>query len=253
LLEVHVLASGSDGNCTVIKNDDEAVMFDAGYNCKTLCSLMALEGIDPASIKAVLVTHEHTDHVSAIRVLNNKFGYEVYTTPATFDAFDHGNAKLNPIVSGGTFEVAGMTVRSLPTSHDAVDPTAYSFTVDGKTVSIITDTGVLTKPCQEALRISDLAILEANYDAQMLTDNPLYPPALKSRIRSDRGHLCNTDSGRFVAQTLSPRQRKLFLAHLSRKNNTPDIAKDTVSKLSGIPRFKIDCLEWKGDTRTIRL
>jgi phosphoribosyl 1,2-cyclic phosphodiesterase len=87
----------------------------------------------------------------------------------------------------------------------------------------------------------------------MLTDNPLYPPALKSRIRSDRGHLCNTDSGRFVAQTLSPRQRKLFLAHLSRKNNTPDIAKDTVSKLSGIPRFKIDCLEWKGDTRTIRL
>ena len=252
MMEVHVLASGSDGNCTVIKNDDEAVMVDAGYNCKTLCHLMELEGIDPGCIKAVLVTHEHTDHVSSIRVLNNKFGYPVYTTPATFDAFDHGNPKLNPIASGSTFEVCGMTVRSLPTSHDAVDPTAYSFTADGKTVSIITDTGVLTKPCQDALRVSDLAILEANYDNQMLTDNPLYPPSLKSRIRSDKGHLCNTDSGKFVAETLTPRNRKLFLAHLSRKNNTPDIARETVSRMSGIPRFKIDCLEYKGDTRTVK-
>ena len=253
MLEVHVLASGSDGNCTVIVNDGEAVMIDAGYNCKTLCHLMEVEGIDPRSVKAVLVTHEHTDHVSAIRVLNNKFGYDVYATPATYDAFDHGNAVLHPFESGGTFEICGMTVRSLPTSHDAVDPTAYSFSVDGKTVSIITDTGILTKPCQEALRVSDLAILEANYDAQMLADNPLYSPALKSRIRSDRGHLCNTDSGRFVASTLSPRNRKLFLAHLSRKNNTPDIARETVSKMSGIPRYKIDCLESKGDTRTLRL
>jgi phosphoribosyl 1,2-cyclic phosphodiesterase len=97
-----------------------------------------------------------------------------------------------------------------------------------------------------------LAILEANYDNQMLTDNPLYPPALKSRIRSDMGHLCNTDSGKFVAETLTPRNRKLFLAHLSRKNNTPDLARETVSRMSGIPRFKIDCLEYKGDTRTVK-
>ena len=252
-MEVHVLASGSDGNCTVIKNDDEAVMVDAGYNCKTLCHLMDVEGIDPCSIKAVLVTHEHTDHISAIRVLNKKFGYPVYATPATFDAFDHGDAGFVPVERGGSFELCGMTVRSLPTSHDAVDPTAYSFTADGKTVSIITDTGVLTKPCQDALRVSDLAILEANYDAQMLADNPLYSPALKRRIRSEMGHLGNTDSGKSIAETLSPRNRKLFLAHLSRKNNTPDIARDTVARISGVPRYKIDCLEYKGDTRTLKI
>lgn len=87
----------------------------------------------------------------------------------------------------------------------------------------------------------------------MLKDNPLYTPALKRRIRSDEGHLCNVDTGKYIADTMSPRQRKIFLAHLSRKNNTPDIARETVSKHTGIPRFKIDCLEFKGDTRTLRL
>jgi phosphoribosyl 1,2-cyclic phosphodiesterase len=85
----------------------------------------------------------------------------------------------------------------------------------------------------------------------MLADNPLYSPALKRRIRSEMGHLGNTDSGKSIAETLSPRNRKLFLAHLSRKNNTPDIARDTVAEYTGIKRYKIDCLEFLGDTRTV--
>ena len=228
-------------------------MVDAGLNCKTLCKLMETEGIDPKSLKALLLTHEHADHICGARVLAKKFGTPMYCTVGTYENFDHGNADFRPVASGSSFEVCGMTATALPTSHDVVDPTAFSFLRDGKTVSIITDTGILTPQCKEALRVSDLAIIESNYDEQMLKDNPLYTPALKRRIRSDHGHLCNVDTGKYIADTISPRQRKIFLAHLSRKNNTPDIARETVSKYSGIPRAKIDCLEFKGDTRSIRL
>lgn len=252
-MEVHVLASGSDGNCTVVRNDDEVVMVDAGLSCKQLVELMGVEGIDPSSVKALLLTHEHTDHIMGARVLCKKYDIPVYSTIGTFEGFDHGNADFTPIFGGQTFSVCGMDVTALPTSHDAADPTAFTLAADGKRVSIITDTGILTEPCQRALHDSDLAILEANYDEDMLTANRLYTPALKRRIRGDHGHLCNLDTGRWVSDTFSNKQRKLFLAHLSRKNNTPDLARETVAKLSGVPRSKIDCLEFKGDTRTLRL
>ena len=250
--EIHVLASGSDGNCSVIVNDDQALMVDAGLNCKNLIHLMDVEGVDPHMIKGLVLTHEHSDHISGADVFCRKFDVPVYTTFGTYEGFNHKDLDFHPISRGDSFELCGMNVTSIPTSHDAAEPTAYTVLVDGKRVSIITDTGVLTEPCQKALRDSDVAILEANYDEQMLRNGD-YPYSLKQRILSDKGHLCNTDTGRWVADTATSRQRKLFLAHLSRNNNTPDIARDTVSKLSGIPRVKIDCLEFRGHTRSIRL
>lgn len=144
----------------MITGDDYSVMVDAGLNCKTLCSLMDTEGIEPKSLKALLLTHEHTDHICGARVLAKKFGIPIYCTEGTYGGFDHGNADFCPITSGSVFEVCGMDVTALPTSHDVADPTAFSLSLDGKTVSIITDTGILTPPCVDALRTSDLAIIE---------------------------------------------------------------------------------------------
>lgn len=254
MLEVHVLASGSDGNCTVIEHDDDLVMVDAGVNCKTICKLMEVEGLDPGRVRAMLLTHEHIDHVAGVRVFNKKFDVPVYSTVGTFENFDSGDSRFVPVVLGSVFDVCGVSVTSLPTSHDAAEPNAYSLAVDGKRVSIITDTGVMTPACEAALRDSDLAILEANYDEEMLSANRKYPVYVKKRIASDRGHLCNIDTGKWIAKTASDKKREIFLAHLSRNNNTVDIAKDTVSSLTHIPRFRLDCLdpEVKNDTRPIR-
>ena len=114
-----------------------------------------------------------------------------------------------------------------------------------------TDTGKLTFQIEAALRMADIAVIEANYDNKMLVDGP-YPVSLKRLIGSDRGHLSNVDCGNAIRRTMTDSNRQLFLAHLSKTNNIPDLARETVSDITGIKRLKIDCLEFPGDTRTLR-
>ena len=251
-LEVHVLASGSDGNCSVIRSEDRAIMVDAGLSYKKIKSLMDINGIDETEIEALFVTHEHSDHVSGAGVISRKLDIPIYCNQRTFNASTTlGKVDHVPITMMNTVCVAGMNVLALPTSHDAVEPCAYLFDTGEKKVLIATDTGKITYPVEHALEEADIAIVESNYDKRMLDYGP-YPPSLKRLIDSDIGHMSNLECAKAIKRTMHNNGRKIFLGHLSRHNNTPDIAKETVSQITGIRRFHFDCLEEQGDTRILK-
>jgi phosphoribosyl 1,2-cyclic phosphodiesterase len=251
LLEVHVLASGSDGNCTVVVHEDHAVMVDAGLSGKRISELMNLNGIDDSLIKALLITHEHSDHVHGAGVMARKLDIPVHCNERTFTSYGFGKVTYSKITTMETFTSGPMSIMPLPTSHNASEPNAFIISADSKKVLIATDTGKMTPEVENELHGADLAILESNYDKHMLATGP-YPPMLKRLVGSEIGHLSNVECANSLKRTMNG-SRKIFLAHLSRNNNTPDTARETVSEITGIKRSKIDCLEFKGDTRIIRV
>jgi phosphoribosyl 1,2-cyclic phosphodiesterase len=251
MIEVHVLASGSDGNCTVVVPEDHAVMVDAGLSGKKITELMDLNGIDHSLIKSILITHEHSDHVSGAGVLARKFGIPIKCNERTFTSYDFGRVEYSKITTMETFFSGEMSITPLPTSHNASDPNAFLVSVNGKKIVTATDTGRITDEVENELRDASLVILESNYDKHMLATGP-YPPMLKKHIGSDMGHLSNIDCAESLRRTMNEK-RKIFLAHISRNNNTPDAARETVAGITGIRRAKIDCLEFGGDTRIIKV
>ena len=251
LLEAHILASGSDGNCTVIQSGDEAIMIDAGLSCRRLLALMDTQGVDPKSIKAILLTHEHSDHVRGAGPTARRLDIPVYCNRPTYELSKLGQVDYRQIHTGTLFDLCGMEILPLPTSHNASEPNAFLTQAGDRKILVATDTGKLTPQLEHALSISDLAIIESNYDNQMLTDGP-YPPNLKRLIGSDIGHLSNVACASAIKRT-QRKGRQIFLAHLSKTNNKPDIARETVSDITGVKRHNLDCLEFPGDTRTIRV
>ena len=250
-MEVHVLASGSDGNCTVVECDGEDIVIDAGLSCRTLLSYMDREGVDPKMIKSILVTHEHSDHVKGVGPLARKLNVPVMCTVGTYHASSMGAVDYIPYSLKDSFSIGPMKETPLPTYHDAADPNAFFVESDQGSVAVVTDTGKFDFRIEHALKACDVAVVEANYDLEMLRNGP-YPPSLKRRIESDKGHMWNKDTGAALRRTSSD-GRKIFLAHLSRTNNEPDIARETVAQITGIRRLNIDCLEFMGDTRSFKV
>ena len=251
MMEVHVLASGSDGNCTVVVFEDHAVMIDAGLSGKKITELMSVNGLDRSLIKELLITHEHSDHVSGAGIIARKFDIPIRCNERTFASYDFGKVLYSKTATLETFASGAMSITPLPTSHNASEPNAYVISAGGKRVLIATDTGKMTPEVENELHDADLAVIESNYDKHMLATGP-YPPMLKKLVGSDMGHLSNVDCAESLMRTMS-QKRKIFLAHLSRNNNTPDTARETVSEITGIKRAKIDCLEFRGDTRIIKV
>jgi phosphoribosyl 1,2-cyclic phosphodiesterase len=251
MFEVHVLASGSDGNCTVVVCDDHAVMIDAGLSGKKIMELMNINGLDASLIKALLITHEHSDHVSGAGVMARKLNVPVHCNERTFCSSNIGKVMYSRITTMETFVSGPIYITPLPTSHNASEPNAFLLAMDGKKVLMATDTGKITPEIENELQNVDLAILESNHDKHMLATGP-YPYMLKKLVGSEIGHLSNVECAESLKRTMNEK-RKIFLAHLSRNNNTPDTARETVSEITGIKRSKIDCLEFKGDTRILRV
>jgi len=251
MIEVHVLASGSDGNCTVVVFEDHAVMIDAGLSGKRILELMNMNGLDGTLIKDLLITHEHSDHIAGAGIMARKLNVPICCNENTFMSFNPGNVSYSKMTTLETFDSGPMRITPLPTSHNAAEPNAFVISADGKKVLIATDTGRMTPSVENELRDADLAILESNYDKHMLATGP-YPPMLKKLIGSELGHLSNIACAESLRRTMNEK-RKIFLAHISRNNNTPDTARETVAEITGIRRSKIDCLEFKGDTRIIRV
>ena len=219
------LFSGSTGNSYYIGSRSAGLLLDAGRSAKQLEQMMLRCGVDPLAIQGILVTHEHSDHISGLRVFAKKYGLPVFTSPGTLNALGEetlSQIDVRPLTDG--LELAGMTVTSFPTSHDAAQPTGYRVvTEDKRTVTLCTDTGVLTPQALEALTGADTVILESNHDPEMLRTGG-YPMHLKLRILSDHGHLSNAACAGVLAQLHRSGTRRFLLAHLSRENNTPGLA-----------------------------
>lgn len=221
------LFSGSSGNSYYIGSRSAGVLIDAGRSARQLEGVLKLCGIDPLAVHGIFVTHEHTDHVSGLRVFAKKYGVPVFCTPGTLGALGTAAAEFEARPLLEETEIGGMKVTHFPVSHDCAEPVGYRVrTADGRVVALATDTGFLSEEIKEGLRGADLVILESNHDVEMLRFGP-YPYPLKQRVLSDRGHLSNAACAEFLPELLKSGTRRMVLAHLSRQNNTPERALQT--------------------------
>lgn len=221
------LFSGSSGNSYYIGSRSQGVLIDAGRSARQLDGMLKLCGIDPLAIHAILITHEHTDHINGLRVFAKKYGLPVYASPGTLGALPAGLEGLDLRPIEGEVNLAGMGVRPFSVSHDCAQPVGYRIhTGDDRKFCLATDLGFLSDQAKEALFGCDLVVIESNHDVEMLRNGP-YPYPLKRRILSDQGHLSNAVCAEFLPQLLSTGVRRFMLAHISRENNTPALALET--------------------------
>lgn len=222
------LFSGSTGNCIYISGSDGALLIDAGVSCKAIIEALNDRALDVANIRAILVTHSHSDHTQSIRALSGKLGIPVYATADTLTALENQN-KINPkspeIEVDGEFCEAGMKITPFETSHDCLGSVGYSFVLPDHTkISVCTDLGIMTDEVRKSITGSNAVLIESNHDVNMLKNGP-YPPELKARILSDKGHLSNVACATELPALLKSGTTRFILGHLSLNNNLPEIAK----------------------------
>ena len=221
------LFSSSKGNSYYIQGNGSAILVDAGRNLKQLELAMSLNGLSLKSVGAVFITHEHSDHISALKVLLNRYDIPVYASRGTLEYLagtDKVPAKARMQVIEDAVETADFRVERVEISHDAAEPCGYRITTpDGRRLSIVTDTGYLTQDAKDAVSRSHLAVVESNHDVGMLKGGP-YPYILKKRILSDSGHLSNASCAEALPSFVEAGLTRIILGHLSQENNTPHLA-----------------------------
>jgi len=252
VLTLHTFASGSEGNCLLISGGQTHILLDAGISCKRITASLAALGLGMDDIDAILITHEHSDHVCGLATLVKRHQLPVYTTAATGRQLAYRTAGIEPllrhIAPGDVFGVGEIRVTVFPTSHDAADSVDYRFDCGGSSIGVLTDTGYVTDEAAESLRGVALLVLESNHDVEWLKSGP-YPYPLQQRILGDYGHLSNDTAARFAVCMAQRGTRQFVLAHLSRENNTPQRALDTVARALSdydasvcvAPRSEVSC------------
>lgn len=222
------LFSGSSGNAVYVGCDAGHLLVDAGVSCSRVLAELRRVGVDPGSLQALLVTHEHIDHIRGVGVLSRKLDLPIYATAATWAAMEEkigavAEKNIRVIESGQDFFVGGIDVQSFSTPHDAADSVGYMLAAGGQRFAVATDLGCVRDSWMNYVRGADAVLLEANYDPDMLQAGP-YPYDLKKRIMSRRGHLSNDDAGRCAAELIACGARQIVLGHLSKENNFPELA-----------------------------
>ncbi|MEX1202825.1 MAG: MBL fold metallo-hydrolase [Ferruginibacter sp.] len=221
-VEIASINSGSNGNCYYIGNQQEAVLIDVGLSCKEIEKRMASLGLNMCKVKAIFISHEHSDHIKGLSVLSAKYNLPVYISKSTYDhcKIDIEPARLFWINAKKKIKVGNITIRAFVKIHDAADPHSFVVVAGAIKVGVFTDVG---KPCAELIRhfsTCHAAFLEANYDETML-ENGSYPSHLKNRIRGGLGHLSNTEALKLFVEHRPAFMSHLFLSHLSKNNNDP--------------------------------
>jgi len=237
-----VLASGSRGNCTVLSSADASILVDAGLSCRETLKRMRAADEDPQKLKAIVISHEHNDHVAGLQVLARKLQVPIYITEATYYGWRRDNKgpdgkpatleRREHFRAGQAFAVAGITVMPFTIPHDAADPCGFTFTASGIKIGVVTDLGYVPPNVKENLRGCDGLMIESNHDLEMLRNGP-YPWMVKQRVMSRVGHLSNAALAEFFEKDYDGRAAFLVLAHLSEQNNHPELARDTAYKALG--------------------
>jgi phosphoribosyl 1,2-cyclic phosphodiesterase len=226
------VASGSKGNAVYISDGETSVLFDAGISGIDIEKRMASRGISPGDIDAIVVSHEHIDHIRGVGVLSRRYKIPVYMNAGTSEAAAPVVKTLHreeTFSCGRKFSINRLTVHPFSISHDAADPAGFTISFDGLKIGLATDLGIATGMVKQHLRDCDLLFIEANHDVKMLEDGP-YPWSVKQRIKSRGGHLSNEDSKLLLAELKHEKLKHVVLGHLSETNNTPEKALSQVGQ-----------------------
>jgi phosphoribosyl 1,2-cyclic phosphodiesterase len=227
---VAVLSSGSCGNSVFVSSGESGILIDAGISCRELERRLCMFGAEPSDIEAVLLTHEHTDHNRGARRFCSVHDIPMFGTTGTLSLTPHDGARRSAFGAGDGFTIGDMKIRSVPVNHLASDPVAFTVSVNGRKVSVISDLGCVTPHLRKRAEASDLLLVEANYDDEMLR-NGTYPEFLKRTILSEHGHLSNEDAAALCADVVCERTKEIVLIHMSKENNRSDLASRAVRKV----------------------
>ena len=228
-MELYTLASSSAGNAALVRSGGTTLLIDAGISARRIAQSLAALGLTPDALDAVLITHEHSDHIRGLATLTKKYPVAVCATRGTARCLPCAAEAIRVFDAGDAFPIGSLTVRSFRTSHDAADSVDYRIDAPDGSVGFLTDTGYVTEDAVDALTGVDALLLEANHDVDMLRCGP-YPYHLKQRILSDHGHLSNDAAADFALHCAENGTRDVLLAHLSAENNTPTTAEYAVAR-----------------------
>jgi phosphoribosyl 1,2-cyclic phosphodiesterase len=221
-----MLASGSKGNSIYVSDGRTAILVDAGLSGIEIERRMKSRDLSPETLDAIVVSHEHDDHIRGVGVLSRRYGLPVYISARTFEASPPQLKNLKKTVAfncGVSFNINTLNIHPFSISHDAADPAGFTIALNQKKIGIATDMGIATAMVRHHLQSCDLLILEANHDPDMLLSGP-YPWHLKQRVNSRTGHLSNRDSRILLEEIQHHQLQHVILAHLSETNNTPEKA-----------------------------
>ena len=251
-LSVCVLGSGSKGNAIYVTDGSTSVLIDAGLSGKEIQRRMDIRGLSMEGVDAIVISHEHSDHIKGAGVLSRRFKLPVYINEKTYLAGEQIIGKphdLNIMDCGTSFYINDLKLHPFSTSHDAADPSGFSIEKNGTKIGLATDLGVASLVVKEHLRRSNLLIIESNHDPVMLIENDNYPWQLKQRVKSRKGHLANEEMSCLLAELIHDRLHHVILAHLSEENNTPDLAmKSALRVLEGsAARLCVACQHEPGE------
>jgi len=232
MIEICALASGSNGNCYYIGNQHDALLIDAGISNRQLMQRFSSKGLNPHKVKAVFISHEHSDHTRGMQVLSKRLGINVYMTSRTYYSLP---STFRPefvrfFIAGETVEIGSFKVHTLLKKHDAVEPCSFRIEHNGKNVGVFTDIGEPCENVKSAVSQCHALFMETNYDEDMLWKGS-YPIHLKHRVASAHGHLSNRQAFNLISEHAHPALECVFLSHISKENNTPETAFDTFSSL----------------------
>jgi len=240
-LTICMLASGSKGNAIYIAGNTTSILVDAGLSGAAIERRLESKGLHPENLDAILVTHEHFDHVHGAGILARRYGLPVYISPDTMKSASHqlGNIDdLHFFKCGKSFNINELSIHPFPISHDAKDPAGITIQTDQKKIGIATDLGIATSVVRENLKGCTALILEANHDPAMLAEGP-YPWHLKQRVKSRVGHLSNEEAKNLLMEIQHSGLTQVILAHLSQQNNTPEKAMQTVGQALNSSQTKL--------------
>ncbi len=238
MIELCALASGSNGNCYYIGNERDAVLVDAGISAKQIMNRILEAGLDASRIRGIVVSHEHTDHVSGVRVLSKRLGIPAWFSQGTFDALRETERpeRFHIFSPDKSFLISSFRIHPFLKNHDAAEPCSFRIEHDDWHIGVFTDIGEACDRLKQHLRKCHVLFLETNYDEKMLWEGS-YPCILKRRVASPVGHLSNDQAFELIRDHAGPELVHIFLSHLSGENNRPELAESRFKPLSD--RFRV--------------